>query len=162
MKKIVCVIGFLGLTLILVLTNWLYHSVQSKHNKEQQQAINEALAKTELVTVEQVDPFIGEDALMIVYGKDQEGKQLIVWVGKNEIHAEYSLDGISKQQVEVKVLKQKPKADLIRIIPGKLKDDYIWEAYYKEEEKDGTRYYYSYYKFADGQPIDTYKLSRMN
>ncbi|HEY0827631.1 MAG TPA: hypothetical protein VGE40_06020, partial [Bacilli bacterium] len=70
--------------------------------------------------------------------------------------------GISKQQVEVKVLRQEPKADLIRIVPGTLNNDYVWEAFYKKLEKDGTRYYYTYYKFTDGQHIDTYKLSKMD
>ncbi len=161
MKKRVFAIVLVGLVLLLVLTNWLYQSVQSKHNEEQQHAIDEAMARTELVTVEQVDPFIGEQPFMIVYGKDKAGKQLIVWVGKKEIHVEYSLDGISKQQVEVKVLRQEPKAIMIRMVPGKLKEDYVWEAFYKKQETDGTRYYYTYYKFSDGQHLDTYKLTKM-
>ncbi|MNI90116.1 hypothetical protein D3C73_1476060 [compost metagenome] len=111
-----------------------------------------------LAKAEHVEPYVGSQPYMIVYGEDKIGKKMIVWVSEKDLHEAYETDGAAKAAVVAKVTGADPGNRVIRATPGKLDEDYVWEVYYKREQDGKTRYFYDYYRFADGGLIDTYRL----
>lgn len=152
---------FLGIILVLLLIHFFYQSIQSSQSKELTDAVRQAKAQSALVTSDLVETYIGEKVYWVVSGQDKDGKNMIVWVSKDEVHAEFAGDGISRTALKQKILQFDPQARIIRITPGRLKEDYVWEVYYQKQGESGKRHFYGYYNFADGALIDTYRLSKV-
>jgi uncharacterized protein YpmB len=123
------------------------------------QAALTAYQKTIMVKATKVESFIGDQSFKIVYGDDALGQKLIAWISDSEIHSEYVSDGISDKTLRTQFAQKEPTASLMRILPGKLKNDYVWELFYKKPNEHGKQnYYYDYLNFKDGSLIDTYDL----
>lgn len=139
---------------------FFYRHVQAGAWSEQDAAVRTAYEQTILASAERVEPFVGDKPYEIVFGADKLGQPVIVWVGEGDVHTEYVADGTSKEAIEHKLRELNPQATLMRLVPGKLLDEYAWEAFFKQKEDDGvTRYYYKYFRFSDGELLDTYYLS---
>jgi uncharacterized protein YpmB len=135
-------------------------SVQEGEWAIQRQAIQTAYEKTNLAKPNKVERFIGDKQYTVIQGEDQIGQPVIVWVGEDEeVITVKASDGITKEKVQEMVLSKDPDSVLLRITPGKLDDQLVWEAFYKKETDQGERYFYDYYTFKDGALIDTYKLN---
>jgi uncharacterized protein YpmB len=88
---------------------------------------------------------------------------LIVWISDSEIHTEYVSDGLNDKDLRAQFALKEPTAKLLRILPGKFMDMYIWELYYKKPGKSGKlTYYYDYINFKDGALLDTYNLGEIH
>jgi uncharacterized protein YpmB len=148
-----------GTALILTLIIFFYNTLQASTWSEQTQAVQIAYEKTILAKASKVETFAGEQPYDIIYGEDKLGQKLIVWVGPAGTHTEYEADGISRDEVNQKVLRNDPTVQIVRTMPGKLFDDYVWEVFYKKPEEGRERYYYDFYLFTDGSLLDTYQLS---
>lgn len=134
-------------------------SIIAKEWDDKKEAVLKAYQESMLVKAERVEPFVGAEPYIIVYGEDKLGKKMIVWVSDTETHSEYESAGVSSDSVRDKLMAQDPSTDIIRITPGKLENDYVWEAYYERKQADGkTGHFYDYYRFSDGGHIDTYRL----
>jgi uncharacterized protein YpmB len=84
---------------------------------------------------------------------------LIVWIGNADIHTEYVADGLKDKDLRAQFAKNEPTAELLRILPGKLNEQLVWELYYKKPNDSGKQvYYYDYIQFKDGALLDTYNL----
>lgn len=101
----------------------------------------------------------------VLTGKNDAGTELMVWVrftadgkpagGDNDIYAEELSKGTSEKQIRAIIASQLPGAAIKRLLPGVFNGEYAWQLFYK---KDG-RYYYQFYRFADGTAIgDGYSL----
>lgn len=121
-------------------------------------AVVRAYGETMLVTADKVEPYVGAEPYVIVYGKDKLGKDMIVWVSDSEIHAEYADAGITAEAAADLVKKADPDNRIIRSTPGKLEQDWVWEIYYERKQDGKTLHFYDYYRFSDGALIDTYQL----
>lgn len=159
MKKTMAIL-FVILISVLFLIIWFYNSIESNHWREETRAKEAVLRETDLVKIDRVETFHGEKAMSIVFGENQEGNSMIVWVTKDEVHPEYTADGVTGQAMKEKVLQEKPNSEILRIVPGTYNGQYAWEVFYKVREKDGKRHYYDYYRFQDGEWLDTYRLSK--
>ncbi len=157
MKKKIAVAVLIFLVLIALLI-WVYNLVQAKHWQEQNHAENLARQKAGLVHEDAVDWFSGDGSYIIVFGRDRNNQKMIVWVGNNELHKEAAKDGLSKADVVGKVSRAYPGAVMIHAVPGKYVGDYVWEAYFKVTKQGKTNYYYQYYKFSDGELLDTLNM----
>ncbi|MCY7476147.1 DUF5590 domain-containing protein [Paenibacillus larvae] len=147
------------MTIVFVVTRF-YMNIQTEHWNEKTKAVEAAYAKTVLTKADKVTPFHGTSSYQIVYGQDKLGNPVIVWVGENgEVHTERADQNYMEQQVRNEVSKKHEGAEILRINAGKLKDEYVWEVFYSVKDNKTKRYYYDYYKFADGTFIDTYTLS---
>lgn len=154
-------ITVLGILLVIFLINWAYHAIHNEHWNDQSEAIRRAYEETDMVKAEQVKYYTGEASYHIVIGKDHKGQKMLVWVGANEddIHTEYAKDGLKESEIKQLVIeKEGSLTKLLRITPGKMNGEYIWEVFYKKEETQGERYYYDLYDFSNGTLLDTYKL----
>lgn len=117
-------------------------------------------AVTDATYIDRVERFAGEKEYHILFGSDANGRQTISWTDGTASHTEYADAGISEEQVRQRVIARHPDNEPIRIVPGVLDGVYVWEAFYKRKEEDGTRYFYDYYRFDNGAEIDTWRLSK--
>jgi uncharacterized protein YpmB len=158
MKKIV-LIGAIALALLLFGLSQFFQTVQAGAWSEERQAAETAYQKTIMVKASKVDTFVGTKEYKIVFGEDAIGQQLIVWLGTNDIHTEYAADGIKEKDLQMLFAKKEPNAKLLRILPGKMNDKYVWELFYKKQDSAGKiNYYYDYLTFKEGTLLDTYNL----
>ncbi len=154
------IIGFLVIfLLVLIGVIQFFQSIQAGAWSEESQAVETAYTKTIMTKANKVDTFVGTEAFKIVYGEDAIGQKLIVWISDQEIHTEYAADGLQDKLLRTQFASKEPKAKLLRILPGKFKDMYVWELYYKKPNDSGKQiYYYDYIQFKDGLLLDTYNL----
>ncbi|TBL79700.1 DUF5590 domain-containing protein [Paenibacillus thalictri] len=122
-------------------------------------AVNTAYEKTVLVKPVKVDRFISNKQYTVIQGEDKIGHPVIVWVSEDEVITEMASDGVTQEQVEQSLTAADPEASLLRVTPGKLDDQLVWEAFYKKPADGGEHFFYNYYAFTDGSLIDTYRLS---
>jgi uncharacterized protein YpmB len=134
-------------------------SIIAKEWDDKREAVRRAYKESMLVKADRVEPFVGAEPYIIVFGQDKLGKKMIVWVSETSIHSEYEADGITADGVTEKVKASAPDTKIMRITPGTLEEDYVWEVYYQRKQEDGkTGSFYEYYRFSDGTYLDTYRL----
>ncbi|GIQ67598.1 hypothetical protein DUZ99_11035 [Xylanibacillus composti] len=144
---------------ILFAVVWYYNLIQRPLWDEQQAARKLALEQTPITEITSIETFSGAESYQIVFGTDEAGTEWIVWAGKEELHAEKADDGWARNQIRLMMQENEPEAELIRIVPGVWKDEYVWEVYYLKRESRGKRHYYDYYRFSDGEKLTTLRLS---
>lgn len=137
---------------------WFYHSLNMEFDSAGNEAVNRALAQSSLVTVDHVEFFAGAVDYVVVFGNNTDGEPLLVWVGDEDLHEEKAAD-VTREEIRFQVLESHGPVDIIRVTPGKLQEDYVWEVFFKKKEENGVRHYYEYYTYTDGEWLDTYRLS---
>jgi uncharacterized protein YpmB len=159
-RKTKALIGAVVLAAVLIFgLSQFYQTIEASTWSEKRNAVNTAYQKTILVNATKVDTFVSDHSYDIVYGQDTLGQQVIVWLGDTEIHTEYASDGYNEKDLRIKFAAKEPTATLLRIMPGKLKETFVWEVFYKKPDANGKQnYYYDYLNFKDGSLIDTYNL----
>lgn len=144
---------------ILILLSWLYYTAKDDFADAERTAIRWALELTSMTEVDHVEYFAGATNFTIVFGNNDIGEPLIVWVNDERIHEEMASDGVVKSTIRKRVIERHGTVDFVHITPGELGDQWVWEVFYKKQDTQGTRHYYDYYTFKDGQWIDTYTLN---
>lgn len=158
-RKVHPVIWFVCSVVILIgLTSWFYTTIQQPLWQEREAARQLILQQSKLDQINEILPFIEEDKYYIATGTDQEGRSMVVWVKEDEVYEAYTADNYSATLVRQQLLEEEPAANIIRLVPGVYQNEYAWEVYYEKEEEDGSRRYYTYYRFRDGEKLDTYRL----
>ncbi|MFD0680874.1 MULTISPECIES: cell wall elongation regulator TseB-like domain-containing protein [unclassified Paenibacillus] len=161
MKYKIIAAAVIVLSLLVFFSIRFFNMVQEDEWKVQRNAVETAYQKTILTKANKVESFVSDQPYTIIFGEDKIGQSLIVWVGKESIYTQMAVDGITAEQAEQLVLGRQPEAKVLRLMPGIVNGNPVWEAFYKvipENERSG-RYYYDYYAFHDGAYIDTYRLS---
>lgn len=154
------VLNSLGIVILVVIilfqiNNWIHKDEW----KVQDDAIQLAKQKSTIQTVTKVERFVGDETSYVVFGKDPQLQDIIVWVTNLETHSEWAKDGITEQDALNKVKARDPANQVIRTTAAIWFEQFAWEVYYKKKEEQETRYFYDYYRFDDGQYLDTYSLS---
>jgi uncharacterized protein YpmB len=158
--KRIILVGFIALFLLLLFgLSQFFQSIQAGAWSEESQAVDTAYKKTIMTKASKVETFVSTETYKIVYGEDAIGQELIVWISDSEVHTEYLSDGLKDKDLKTQFALKEPTAKLLRILPGKFKDLYVWELYYKKPGASGRQsYYYDYIQFKDGVLLDTYYL----
>lgn len=156
MKKTIFAGVLFGLFMLFFVLSRYYNHVQGDYWPEERAAIQHALAQTEMIRADKAERFAWDETYWIVYGVSEQDEQLIAWVGEREVHVERLDDGFSRDQLAASLEQQ--GTDLIRLIPGVWGEEYAWEAFYRKEETEGSRYYYAFYSFTTGQLLGAYPL----
>jgi uncharacterized protein YpmB len=158
-KKIILMGSIVVIGLLLFGLSQFFQTIQAGAWSEESQAVDTAYKKTIMAKATKVETFINAQTYKIVYGEDAIGQKLIVWISDSEIHTEYVSDGLKDKDLRTKFAQKEPTAQLLRILPGKFKDKFVWELYYKKPGVSGRQtYYYDYITFKDGVLLDTYNL----
>ncbi len=158
MRKSIWITGGI-LACFIILMLWFYYTAKDGFAEAENEAIEWALELTALIEVDHVEFFAGETNYTVVFGNNSEGEKLVVWVGDEIIHEEKASDGVSKSTIRQQVIERHGSVSFVRTTPGRLGELWVWEVFYKKQESDGMRHYYDYYKFTDGEWVDTYRLN---
>lgn len=157
-KKRMVLAAVLAVFTVMIGTFIFFDRVIAGEWNDKRSAVQTAYAETMLAKADRVEPYVGSEPYMIVFGEDKIGNKMIVWVSEKDRYAAYESEGISKQEAADKVTAADPANKVLRATPGKLDQDYVWEVYYQREQDGQLRYFYSYYRFSDGALIDTLRL----
>lgn len=127
----------------------------------QRMAVQTAYEKTILAKAVKVERFVGDKTYTVIYGEDKIGQPVYVWVADDEIRTEMGSAGVNADQAEAMVTAKHPQADVLRVMLGIQDGQPVWEVFYKMKPENASRvqYFYDYYTFKDGQPLDTWRLS---
>lgn len=157
-KRFWWVFGIVSFFLFLLAFGMSYRAVQLPYWQLEDKAVRQALAETELAEAEGVERFVWDEEYQIVYGNNAAGRDMIVWIGDSGIHSEYVEDGLSAGEVRRLFRSREPQAEVIKLVPGAWRGEWIWEVFYRKAEDKGTRHYYDFYRFYDGEHLMTYSL----
>jgi uncharacterized protein YpmB len=150
----------LGVLLLLFLINWLYQMIHAPQWKAENQAVQRVYQETEMVDADQIRTFHGENTYWVIFGTNKQGEKMIAWVGEDGVHTELADDGVTENKLRKTFASEHPNAEILRVLPGKMGNEYIWEIFYTKEKEGTKRHYYGFYRFDDGTLIDTYRLGR--
>lgn len=158
----------IGLFLLLLFGLSQFYSFIMKDQWDERSLAREvAEARAGLTEVSKAQKSVWDENSIywVLTGKNEAGTELMVWVrfttdgqpvgGDNDIYAAELSQGTSEQQIRSIIASQLPGIDIKRLLPGVYNGEYAWQLFYKQEE----RYYYRFYRFADGTAIgDGYAL----
>ncbi|GAB2692077.1 DUF5590 domain-containing protein [Paenibacillus thermoaerophilus] len=145
--------------LIVVLTIVGYRQIQKGVWAEEAAAERRALEETPLVEAEKIVPFYGKELMMVVHGKTESGQPGYAWVTDSEVRFARADEGVAESFVRAETIRRQPSADIRRVSLGMYRGWHAWEVLYTAEDGSGqTRTYYDYYRFNDGELLETVKL----
>jgi len=152
------VIILLSIGLVLLLLNLYFQWARSDYAREEREAIRRAKAEAGLAEVDSAVKFVWDETVWVVRGKREDGAGLYVWAFADRVETTDADEAYNPDRLHEDVLRERPDASIIRIRPGFADGRRIWEVFYSIEEHDVKRHFYGFYDFADGSPIETYRL----
>lgn len=158
-KKIIVAV-LAALIVMLSAAGLYYRAIQRDHYDRIDQASQLALAQTDLTSIGKVERYAGDEVYYVVSGTDDGGQPLLVWVTDAKTTVQSAVYGITGDEAAERTRKQYGDGvHILRVVPGMLADEPVWEVYYERNEGDGIRRYYDYYRFQDGEKLDTWRLN---
>lgn len=148
------------LAVVTIVLVFFYRSIHEEEWAERLEAKSTVIASTYMRKVDRIERFVGDKPYMVVFGQDEEGREAIAWVNDGKAQMRYASTGIKAEEAQRKVEESNPDNEVLRVLPGVLNETYLWEVFYKRKDEEGSRYYYGYYRFDNGEEIDTWRMSR--
>lgn len=144
-----------GLLLAIVLTIVAYRHIQQDLWADEAVAGQRAIDATPLETVERIVPSYGKEAMMIVYGRTSDDKPGYAWVTEAEVRFAGADEGVDEAYIRERLAARSPEAEIERVVPSVYRGSLAWEVLY---QADGGRSHYDYYRFMDGELLETITL----
>lgn len=154
-------LGF-GVTLLLLFgLSQFYGYIMKDQWNERSIAKEAAISRAGLVKITKAQKSVWDENSIywVMTGKNQAGADMMVWVrfttegkiaeGDNAIYAEMLTNGTSENKITAIIESEMPDVTIERLLPGVYNGEYAWQLFYKKDD----RYYYRFYRFADGTPI---------
>ncbi|KXH81993.1 DUF5590 domain-containing protein [Sporosarcina sp. HYO08] len=139
------------LSLASVITILVFYNAYKPIATEEEKAREVAIKSGQLVTVQSTEIFNGTNSMVTVFGKDQEGNEKAVFVGKNkqERYDEVLLaDGITAKKALDVVKKELDVQKVMHVSLGVMEEDPMWEIAFKS---GNGQLNYVYLSFKNGQ-----------
>lgn len=137
-----------------------YRTIQLPVWADETKAAAAAAESSGVTEIDQIYKHVWDSEAWIVEGKNEADEALYVWVdaeGKT-IASRKASESAAKDRI-VSVFRQShPDASVIRVEPGLLKSEPVWEVYYSTGASP-AKYHYSFYSFDDGTFVDEYHLT---
>ncbi|WP_151040001.1 cell wall elongation/penicillin-binding protein regulator TseB [Bacillus safensis] len=153
MKKIVWIISSvvaLVLLIGIISFTWIYQIAMGQREQGHEAAIERAKEQANIVQVEQVETFVGEEKQFIVEGKNKQNETTYVWVPaskKEKVIAKKAKEGITSNQAVQAVQKENTVSKLKEVKLAREGDVLLWEVTYLNEN---NQYSFSYVDFSTG------------
>ncbi|OKP93585.1 DUF5590 domain-containing protein [Paenibacillus sp. P46E] len=160
-------LGILLVLLLLIGLSQFYAYVMKDQWNERSAAREVAEAKAGLTEVTKAQKSVWDENSIywVLTGRNAAGTDLMVWVrftldgkpagGDNGVYVEEVSKGTSEQKIRSIIASDLPGSSIKRLLPGVYNGEYAWQLFYKLDD----RYYYKFYRFADGSAIgDGYSL----
>jgi uncharacterized protein YpmB len=156
----IIIITLLIVSLIILLGYRLFMQVQTPYWNELSSAKTKASKLFQLTEIQEASKFVSDQTYYIIFGTNDQNQRVAAWLWQDGQHLISMDQALSKAEIKEIALKEQQK-NILRIIPGKINDEYVWEVFYHLPDPDGfERHYYDFYRFTDGAKIDTYTLAR--
>ncbi|ANE47932.1 hypothetical protein SY83_18370 [Paenibacillus swuensis] len=161
MKKKYIFYSIIALILLVIGLNRFYYYMQLDHWTERHAAVETALKEAGITEVDQANPYIWDDSYYVVSGKNKAGVEVMTWIPEDgkEVETREMSDGVSKERIAALTKERSPDAEILRILPGKMKGAPIWEVFYTKVDGSEERHFYDFYQWKDGRYIVTYNMS---
>lgn len=143
---------------------FLYYEIQQTKTSGYTDVKEIVLRDTEVTEIDQILRFHGDKAYYVVYGKTIGAEEQIVFIpfeqkqddeGLTVIHQK---DTISKDSIINKWQEQCNNCKLIKVIPGMLNNEPLWEITYIDPS---DRYVFDYLSIYDGSQYEQLRFKRM-
>ncbi|MFD2672940.1 cell wall elongation regulator TseB-like domain-containing protein [Marinicrinis sediminis] len=120
------------------------------------------LASTPMQTIDDIEHYHGKQSYVVALGEDEREQRLLVWIRSDmeDIRYRYVKEGISENILRSNIGQNEPEKKISHIVPAIFEEEEAYEVFYSVEESNGTRYYYDYYRFEDGERLETYAMSK--
>ncbi|UQZ32367.1 hypothetical protein C2I18_01650 [Paenibacillus sp. PK3_47] len=154
----------LGIALFLLLLFGLsqfYAYIMKDQWNERSKAEEVAMNQAGLTDITEAKKSVWDENAIywVVTGQNGAGTEMMVWVrfttegepagGVNDIYAAEVAGGTSEEQIRTALAAELPGVEIKRLLPGVYNGEYAWQVFYRDKE----RYYYKFYRFADGAAI---------
>jgi uncharacterized protein YpmB len=139
----------------------LYHDIQDSKTKGYSQAEQRVLQETDIVQIEETVRYQGDILYHVVTGKNDDGKNLIVFVPESndeEVVIVKQNDILPYDTVKANWENDCVNCELIHIVPAIIKNDALWEITYYDES---DRYVIGYVSIFDGSTYEEFRFKKM-
>lgn len=150
---------FVAALLLLITIVFIYFlDIQNPQRAAIEEAERQAIEAAGLTQVEHVYHQVWDKESWIVEGTDKDDEKVFVWLA-DESNPEIvkASSGISMQEMKTSFKGEHPNANIIRIQPGLLDNQRVWEVYYSSGDET-NHYKYDFYSFDNGALINSYTL----
>lgn len=147
------------MVLLLIFAGWAYHltsSVVGGREAFQQQVRGWVQERTTIAEIESIDEYRGKESYAVVFGKNEAGTPVIVWLNEEKTVMDRLDLAVPKENVEEAVRRAYPQAVVTGMVPGLDGELRFWEVTLRDQ--DG-RFHYLHYDLYNGQILTRYVLS---
>jgi len=146
----------------IIYTLFLYYDVRHDKFTGLNHAEERVASETKMTTIDTISRFHGEDAYYVMFGETKEGDKQIAFVPLLNKEKKITMidqnEIISKESVEKQWYNECNDCDLIKITPGIIDDDPVWELTYVNEKE---HYVIEYVSIYDGSTAEHVKVKQM-
>lgn len=158
--------GFISLLIItlscLIYMIVLYNNIQRDKKAGFTETEEIILHETDLIKINDIERYHGENAYHIVFGQTENNEHKIVYVPLNdEDHDLIIIDQseiMSQASIEKQLQKQCNTCKIISIVPGIEDNELLWELTYID---DSNRYVLEYVEIYDGTQYEQFRFTEM-
>lgn len=119
------------------------------------------MATGEMAVIDDLYKHVWEATTWVAHGWNEEETELYIFLNEenNMLHRITADQVMPQDQFRTKWQSEHDGSSIIRVMPGIMRDQPVWEVYYKEPENGKERFKYQFYTF-DLQPqvLETYTL----
>lgn len=152
---------FLLLMIIaIVYSVLLYRDLEKSKTRGMSQTEQRIYKETDITKVEDIDFFYSNESYHVVYGTDKEKHKLIAFVPlkskKQDIKTINQDEIISKETVHKQWKKSCTECKMIKITPGIVDENKVWELTYRDEL---NRYVLEFLSISDGKQYERLRFA---
>lgn len=153
-------ISIIVLVVALIYSSLLYRDVEKSKKRGMPASENRVYQETELIEIDEIETFYGEKSFHVVYGIDKGKHNKIAFVPLNESEEDIvtvdEADIISKDAIQDQWKKSCAKCKMIKIIPGIVDDNVVWELTYRDEV---DHYVLEFLSASDGKQLERLRFT---
>lgn len=140
----------------------LYYQINQAKTAGFSDVKKQVLSETEIVEIDSIERFHGDDAYYIVYGKTSDDDKKIAFVPFVESEEVLQIidqtDIISKDDMISNWRKNCDNCQLTKVVPGIVDDELIWEITYRDQSK---RFVFEYVSIYDGTSHEKFRFTQL-
>lgn len=141
---------------------FLYQNTQKNKTAGMAGSKEKVLQDTEIIMIDSMERFNGENSYHIAFGKNKDEQKKIAFIPLKNENKDIVLideaDIMSKELVKNQWQEQCIKCKLIKITPGIVEDNELWELTYVDES---NLYIIDYISMYDGTPYEQFRFTKM-
>lgn len=158
--KWIFIFVIVALFIVLMYFVFLYNQIMSTKTSGYTETEKRISAETEITEIEQITSFHEKNSFHVVMGKTNETEKVAFVPSKNDEPIEVidKNNIISKNAIKDQWKNECKECDLIKIVPGMINDQPVWEVTYTDNY---DRYVFDYLSIHNGVRYEQFRFSTM-